>query len=122
MRQVGTQKPSGNGERNLLIGVGITATIAISAMTVLTVFALAQEWQRFWPNAGQPFATVLGGIAVLGGGALALYNGRATRDHDKQIAKAEHDRETTKELNSRFTAAAAQLGNTTSSAIRQAGA
>lgn len=109
-------------ERRVLIGVAGAAITAILAIGALAVTALCLDWERFWPNAGQPFATVLGGLAVLGGGALALYNGRATRDHDRGIASTEQRHETTKELNSRFTTASGQLGNQTSAAIRQAGA
>lgn len=103
----------------------------VAVIVVLGCLALAIPWEGFWPNAGQPFATVLGGLAVLGGGALALYNGRETRQSDQKIAAEEnerirelantdHNRESLKELNARFAAAAAQLGNETA-AIRLAG-
>src|SRR3546814_14177242 len=97
-------------------------------MLVLAVLAIGFPWDGFWQVAAQPFATVLGGLAVLCGGALALYNGRETRDHDKCLAEQEnnrvtalaapdHERETVKELNARFSAAAIQLGDD-KSAIR----
>ena len=95
--------------------------LILLAWLVVAVLATAIPWEGFWPKGGQPLATVLGGLAVLAGGTLAFYNGRRTREHDRAIANEEHSHETEKELNARFTTAAAQLGDT-SPAVRRAGA
>ena len=119
-------------EHRVLVGVIVAAAVVVAVMLVLAVLAIGFPWDGFWQVAAQPFATVLGGLAVLCGGALALYNGRETRDHDKRLAEQEnnrvtalaatdHERETVKELNARFSAAAIQLGDD-KSAIRLAGA
>ncbi|MBA4026513.1 MAG: hypothetical protein C0482_29585 [Gordonia sp.] len=152
---VAKEKKNKEAEEVVLRGVIVVAIVATSALATLAITAVCQDWRNFWPNAGQPFATILGGLAVLGGGTLALYNGRKARAHDRELADeentrvreladeentrvreladAEHERQTTianaqqahetvKELNARFTTAAAQLGHKDSVAIRQAGA
>ena len=127
-------QPTGNtsAEQRVLVGVAIAGCIIVILIVVLGVLATSIPWEGFWQVAAQPFATVLGGLAVLGGGAFALYNGRRTRDQDNRLAEKEttrvtalaatnHERETVKELNARFSAAAIQLGDD-KSAIRLAGA
>ena len=54
------------------VGVGVLA------LAVLAVLAQAFEWVGFWRGAGQPFATVVAGLAALTAGALALSQWRTT--------------------------------------------
>ena len=51
------------------VGVGVLP------LAVLAVLAQAFEWVGFWRGAGQPFATIVAGLAALTAGALALHNG-----------------------------------------------
>ncbi|WP_107653222.1 pentapeptide repeat-containing protein [Nocardia suismassiliense] len=95
------------------------------------------------PAFGQPLATLLAGAGVLAAGILAYLNGERTRDLTKRQheadAKRERERHQTdtdrererhaedsrrtlvSDLRDRYTAIAAQIADTNSAAIRQAG-
>jgi hypothetical protein len=60
----------------------------VLALAVLAVLAQAFEWVGFWRGAGQPFATVVAGLAALTAGALALHNGEQQRLSGEQDAAA----------------------------------
>lgn len=105
---------------------------AIAVLSGLAVCAQVFHWQDFWKSAGQPYATVLTGLAALSAAALALHNGERQRaaehlrwaaDQQHQTAEADrlHDREVTRELRTRFTTATEQLADN-SATIRRAGA
>lgn len=64
------------------VGVGVLA------LALLAVFGQAFEWVGFWRGAGQPFATVVAGLAALTAGALALHNGEQQRLSGEQDAAA----------------------------------
>ena len=55
---------------------------------MLAVLAQAFGWVGFWRGAGQPFATVVAGLAALTAGALALHNGEQQRPSGEQDAAA----------------------------------
>lgn len=108
-------------------------------MAVLAYLAYRYHWQGFWKGAGQPFATVFGGMAALAAGSLAFYNGerqraseaekweidRATEESKREDAKAEadrqHRRELARDLRARFTTATSQLADPQAT-IRRSGA
>jgi len=114
--------------------------LALVTLGVLTFSAQHYHWVNFWENAGQPFATVIAGMAALAAGALALYNGerqrteeakrweqdRATeqgarqreaeqwkeeRDQVKAEADRRHHVESIRELRTRFTTVTTQLAD-----------
>ncbi|MFI7001402.1 pentapeptide repeat-containing protein [Nocardia sp. NPDC050175] len=84
------------------------------------------------PAFGQPLATLLGGAGVLAAGLLAYFNGQHSRAQTEAHHKADMDRERERHaedsrraqvstLRDRYTAIAAQIADTNSAAIRQAG-
>ncbi|TSD40199.1 pentapeptide repeat-containing protein [Rhodococcus sp. KBS0724] len=104
---------------------------ALITMGILALLAWTYEWEGFWKGAGQPFATVVAGMAALAAGALAFYNGERQRDaeavrnkKDLQTRQDEsdrqHSRETDRDLRSRFTTATGQLAHS-SPTIRRSG-
>jgi len=84
---------------------------AVLAMGTLAICAVAFEWQGFWPEAGQPFATVIGGMAALAAGALALYNGERQRATEAVQWSAGQRRATAADLRIRFTTTITQLAD-----------
>ncbi|WP_229481246.1 pentapeptide repeat-containing protein [Mycolicibacterium mageritense] len=124
--------------------------VALVTMGMLAYCAQRYHWEGFWRSAGQPFATVIAGMAALAAGALALYNGERQRasdiekwasdraaDRDKQAqlerqweaeqraarhnADRQHRREVVRELRSRFTTATSQLADPQAT-VRRSGA
>lgn len=124
--------------------------IALAAMGVLAYCAQRYHWEGFWRSAGQPFATVVAGMAALAAGALALYNGERQRANDidkwasdrqadeikqaqlktqwaseqraaRDNADRQHQREVVRELRSRFTTATTQLADPHAT-VRRSGA
>jgi hypothetical protein len=102
--------------------------LTVAAMGALAICAAEFKWQGFWRGAGQPFATVVTGMAALAAGGLAFYNGerqRVTdaeqREIESQQWREEQRRETAKDLRTRFIGAAAQLADE-KAAMRSVGA
>lgn len=101
--------------------------LTVAAMGALAICAAEFAWQGFWRGAGQPFATVIAGMAALAAGGLAFYNGerqRVTEAEQREIEsqqwREEQRRETAKDLRTRFIAAAAQLADDKASIRRSA--
>ena len=77
---------------------------------MLAVFAQAFEWVGFWRGAGQPFATIVAGLAALTAGALALHNGEHSASPDAAALEKAFNIKTIRQLGSnKFFAVAAPL-------------
>jgi hypothetical protein len=86
-RELAEKQNRGSGHKWVVaafcaVGVGVL-TLAVPA-----VLAQAFEWVGIWRGAGQPFATVVAGLAALTAGALALHNGEQQRRSGEQDAAA----------------------------------
>ncbi|OBG40651.1 hypothetical protein A5673_10445 [Mycobacterium sp. E3198] len=92
------------------MALGVIAITFVS-MAGLAVLAARLKWDGFWIHAGQPFATVIAGMAALGAGGLAFYNGERQRLAESVQWRDEQRRETEKDINARFIAAAGQLAD-----------
>jgi len=113
--------------------------LTVAAMGALAICAAEFKWRGFWPGAGQPFATVVAGMAALAAGGLAFYNGERQRVTEAELREIESQqwreeqareaqqwreeqrRDTAKDLRTRFIAAAAQLADE-KAAMRRLGA
>ncbi|WAM19195.1 pentapeptide repeat-containing protein [Rhodococcus sp. JS3073] len=109
----------------------VVIVIAIITMGILALLAWVHGWDGFWKGAGQPFATVIAGMAALAAGALAFYNGERQRSAEtirnkedlrtrQEESDRQHSRETDRDLRSRFTTATGQLAHD-SPTIRRSG-
>jgi hypothetical protein len=105
-----------------------TAIVGFLALAGLAVLAYKFHWQDFWPNAGQPYATALAGLAAISAAAIALHNGRsqldeirAQREQDQLRWEDQRRRDDIKDLRARFSESTRQLADA-SPAVRRSGA
>ena len=123
----------------LLRAAAGAVAIGLLALGGLALASFRYSWTDFWPNAGQPFATTLAGLAAISAAAIALHNARSQldemraqrsqdqkryeeqREQDQSRWDDERKREQVKDLRARFTEAAGLLGDTNAT-IRRSGA
>src|SRR5882757_6523999 len=95
-----------------------TAIVGFLALAGLAVLAYKFHWQDFSPNAGQPYATALAGLAAISAAAIALHNGRsqldeirAQREQDQLRWEDQRRRDDIKDLRARFSESTRQLAD-----------
>ena len=95
----------------LIIGL-ILIVVGLAAPPLLfAVIAHDPDWARFWSAAGQPYATVLVGIAAVLAAGLAFWNGERERRQREEHQSGTARRELKRELNERLSQLIAQLSD-----------
>lgn len=108
--------------RAISTAVGIYLGSVIAGPTVIyRLVATERNWGEFWRVAAGPTGTMLAAAGVVLGAWLTLRNGESTRLQDRETSDQDRRSAAERDLRSRFTSAAEQLGDPRFN-VRQAGA
>ncbi|SHY39326.1 Uncharacterised protein [Mycobacteroides abscessus subsp. bolletii] len=118
----GQRDSKDRGFAAITVAVGLyVAAVGGGPALIFWLFAENRDWGEFWRVAAGPTGTMLAAAGAVLAAYLALHNGERSRRQDRDSTDRDRRAATERDLRTRFTSAAEQLGDERIN-VRQAGA